>query len=208
MRVLTYNIKSCQVAGLLAVADAIRAANADVVALQEVARGQAEALARELGMDHAGGVTVKKLGYGNAVLSKAPIEGSEVWLYEPHGEAERRGGILAVVGDLVVVSTHFGLSVAERESQARDLATRVRAWDRVVVGADLNEEPGAATAILAPLVDAFTEAGTPPGATFPSHAPEWRIDYVLVSPGIPVVSCTVVDAHASDHRPVMAALRT
>jgi endonuclease/exonuclease/phosphatase family metal-dependent hydrolase len=205
MRFLTYNVKSCQVAGLHAVADVIRAAGADVVALQEVARGQAEALAEELSMRSASGVTVRRLGYGNAVLSRAAIDRSEAWLYEPARRAEQRGGVLAIVQGVTVIATHLGLSVAERELQSRELKARLPS-ERLVVGADLNEEPGTVTSVL-DLADAFVLAGAEPGATFPAHAPEHRIDYVLVSPDISVVSCAVLDAHASDHRPVLAELR-
>ncbi|MCA9401101.1 MAG: endonuclease/exonuclease/phosphatase family protein, partial [Candidatus Omnitrophica bacterium] len=88
LKVMTYNIRSCLVRGLkhdpMRIAKVIQSFNPDIIALQEVDVGykfkggidQAREIARLLEMDvhfHPS-VSMEEGGYGNAILSKFPME--------------------------------------------------------------------------------------------------------------------------------------
>jgi endonuclease/exonuclease/phosphatase (EEP) superfamily protein YafD len=108
----------------------------------------------------------------------------------------------------------FERNIAERLSQARDLARAVRASTRpVIVAGDFNAPQP--SLVLRPLLesglrDAHASAGMGFGYTY-GHAFRWgfsflRIDHVLVGPGIGVAACETGGANASEHRPVIAEL--
>ena len=57
------------------------------------------------------------------------------------------------------------------------------------------------------LADVWTTAGTDDGPTFPSTAPDRRIDWILTGADLPAAVCAwVPETEASDHRPVVAVL--
>jgi endonuclease/exonuclease/phosphatase family metal-dependent hydrolase len=70
---------------------------------------------------------------------------------------------------------------------------------------DLNARPGAPelAPLLAILRDAW-EGQDDPGYTFPSHAPDRRIDYILHSEHFRVRCIIVAGTEASDHLPIVA----
>lgn len=103
--------------------------------------------------------------------------------------------------------TRLGQDAGERARQVRTLVSRVAAGPAVVLG-DFNAE--GADPELAPLAeagfrDAAALAGADPDPTFPAAAPERRIDWIWVRE-VAVLRWEVPDEHASDHRPVVAAL--
>lgn len=117
----------------------------------------------------------------------------------------RRAVALAevVVGGraLTLAGTHLDLDPAAR----RDSARRVRALlpaGPLVLGADVNEEPGGPA--WAALSDGL--AGGSPGPTFPARRPRRRIDALLTT--LEVRTLEVVDTGAaSDHLALVAELR-
>jgi endonuclease/exonuclease/phosphatase family metal-dependent hydrolase len=140
---------------LARIADVIAEAAPDIVGLQEVIReegaagaDQAEYLAGKLGMALVMGETrAHGAGtYGNAVLTRLPVLGSERRDLS-HGGREPRGCLrvdLDAKGTpLHVFNCHFGLGLAERRAQLAELGRFLRdsnrlAGPRVVVG-DFNE---------------------------------------------------------------------
>nr|WP_215549597.1 endonuclease/exonuclease/phosphatase family protein [Amycolatopsis sp. CA-230715] len=68
---------------------------------------------------------------------------------------------------------------------------------------DFNATPAAPE--LAPLLRRVRDAG-PPDPTYPAEAPTAKIDFVTTSGGFRVRDAEVPVTHASDHRPVLAAL--
>ncbi len=126
----------------------LREIDADLVGIQEIFRPQAEALADDLGMEMAMGVTRHRgdVEYGNAVLTRFGVHDSHSFdLTRP--PREPRGGIRldTVVGERVlhVFNVHFGLKIRERAEQVEALVREhvLRhdlAGPRVVIG-DLNE---------------------------------------------------------------------
>src|SRR5262249_39512438 len=130
------------------IADVLREIDADLVGIQEIYGPQAEALAAELGMRMAMGVTRHRDGspYGNAVLTRFGVRGAHPFdLTRP--PREPRGGIRidTVVGGrtLHLFNVHFGLKIRERAEQVDALVREhILRGDlsrpRVAIG-DLNE---------------------------------------------------------------------
>jgi endonuclease/exonuclease/phosphatase family metal-dependent hydrolase len=218
---MTYNVKSCSVAGSARAVDrvaaVISAADPDLVALQELeegaerngARHQAEALAATLGWQlhyqpamrgAAGG------SFGNALLSRLParLVAGGLLPQLPVGVVREPRGIswLAVtVGrrEVQVLVTHLGLTRRERRLQLDALLGPAWLGDprcaapRLLCG-DLNCRPGSPDhrRLESVLVDAALVSPPAAGsATFPARRPLVRLDHVLVSPDLRVVRTTI-----------------
>jgi endonuclease/exonuclease/phosphatase family metal-dependent hydrolase len=124
--------------------------DADVIALQEVFEPQAEELAKRLSREVHMGVAMEwpEIGpYGNALLSLLPVEGAERFDLTCPPRCPRAGmriDVRAPGGAMLhVFNVHFGLSLRERASQARQLVRehlRAAPWEgpRILTG-DFNE---------------------------------------------------------------------
>lgn len=218
-RILTWNIQGRERPDPDAVARVLGDALADVVALQEVPRGQARELADRLGWSlvwrfkHWSVVVPPE---GLALLSPRPLaEVRTIHLAHPFRpwSWRRRIAVRATVetadGPLALVSTHLGAGVGdeERVRQARLVVGALGAGATGVVGrcvvGDLNTHPG--SAVLAAfaehgLRDAWEDAR--PGEAGPTNwtsgprdrPPTQRLDYALVDDGLGVVAVEVPDA--------------
>ncbi|MCB0957398.1 MAG: endonuclease/exonuclease/phosphatase family protein [Ilumatobacter sp.] len=227
-RVLTWNLLGAKHPPLTQVAAHIRHCEPDVVALQEVRRGQARRLARLLGWKVAWrskhypyGPLVWWTAEGMAILSpttvSAPVRrilsvGEPMWIYR------RRIMISATVtrpdgSSLRVHNIHLvGGPHEERVAQAARVAAAVRSegdLGPIVVCGDLNAPDG--TEVLAELATVGVEdtGGT---VTNPSEAPDQRLDYVLVPAGSEVLVVDTPDGsdawrEISDHLPVLVEFR-
>jgi endonuclease/exonuclease/phosphatase family metal-dependent hydrolase len=214
------------------IAGELERGGANVIGLQEVDRhwsarsefvDQATWLGERLGMHVAYGANLDldplepgqpRRQYGTAVLSEFPIlESRNTHLPRPRG-GEQRGlleTVLNVRGVRVrFANTHFQHNSAEeRVAQSQRVAELLAAAEEptVLVG-DLNATPEAPE--LAPLwprfEDAWTLGGEGPGFTIPAEAPNRRIDYVLVTPGIDAPAAEVLSSLASDHLQLTADL--
>ncbi len=228
VRLMTYNLH-CGVdplghLGLDALAVAIEAERPDVVVLQEVSRGwlvngsvdMPTWLSQRLGMPFVFAPTADPL-WGNAVLSRRPIENTEA-IDLPTEELLIRRGLLAAhinLGEgesLNAIVTHFhdpedGGAIRELESQA--VVDFWRGRHRTALAGDLNAQPGAEEIEVlrrAGLQDVFEVAGAVPGETHPATEPRQRIDYIWTSPDLRPTDVKVPWTHASDHLPVVATL--
>lgn len=170
LRVVTYNIKSCQFHqdGAEAIAGAIRRLGPQIVALQEVDRStrrasgidQVEELAHRTGLRHAAfGRAVDWPGggaYGLGLLSAFPLRDVQVVYLPtpsattvPESEREPRALLAAraetPAGELWVLTSHFGLGADQRIDQAQALLAHLAGAGhdaRWVVMGDFNGEPG------------------------------------------------------------------
>lgn len=223
LRVLSYNVRSLR-GGPEAVCRVIRAAEPDVVCVQEAPRflrwrTRCADLARRAGLLV---VTGGRDAAGNLVLCQLGVEVEHTanLLLEPVDGLHRRGAAAAVCrlrgSRFALAGTHLDLEPAARLRHTGELLDRlprsgVPASVPLVVAADLNEEPSGGSWSL--LGERLADTGAAAGcvaATFPATDPRRRIDAVFADRSIAVRSCTVVDSadasSASDHLPVLAEL--
>jgi endonuclease/exonuclease/phosphatase family metal-dependent hydrolase len=215
-RILTWNLQGRARPDLDAVGEVIAGLGPDVVALQEVQRTQAGTLADRLGWSlewrfkHWAVVVPPE---GLALLSPAPL-GEAASTHLAHRwrfwSWRRRIAVGATVGTptgaLAVVGTHLGAGVGdeERTRQARLTVGALAAGGTVAVGGcvvgDLNTRPGSpvlAAYASAGLRDAWDEVRPGEGGATNwrpgprDGAPTQRIDYVLVTDGLDVLSAWV-----------------
>lgn len=233
LRVLTYNIHHGEGMDgridLERIAAVIRDCDADLVALQEVDRGvqrsgqldQPATLAALTGMqaifykniDHQGGE------YGNAVLSRLPVEHHENHDLPKSLPNEQRG-LLEVhlridQTPLIFFATHLDYRADDGERMSSVAALRQRVERNpdvpIIVAGDLNALPDSrvirsTTEFLHDARDADDEHDF----TFPADRPDRRIDYVLFSDARRMRCLehrVLPESVASDHRPVLAVIQ-
>jgi endonuclease/exonuclease/phosphatase family metal-dependent hydrolase len=226
LRVLSYNIHHGEgtdgKVDLPRLAGVIAAAKPDLVALQEVddktrRTGKVDQTAELVRLTGLHGQFGKQIdyeggGYGQAILSRYPIDGLQVHWLPGTPERERRIAVEAQVKvggrALSFVSTHLHHIRGEfREQQAAKLNELFAATDRpAVLAGDLNANPGSKPLDI--LRTKWTSATAGPSLfTYPSPKPVKQIDYILCRPGKRfrvVESKVIAEAVASDHRPILA----
>jgi endonuclease/exonuclease/phosphatase (EEP) superfamily protein YafD len=233
MRVMTYNIQLWQRANLPSIISEIRAADPDVLCLQDARAGRTTELDEFLKAWHT-------TSFGQYVIaSKLPIADAIVGdiSYDEQTHTYLRARIR--VGDVrvLVASAHFATprdaltpfrspefwavgvpliqkNLTQRLKQATALAEDVRdVKEPVIVAGDLNAPPQSlASRMLTDLglIDVFAVAGRGYGYTF-GHTLLWRksflrLDRILVSRHFTPITSRVGSAAGSDHRPVIADL--
>ena len=223
---------------LARIAELIKTVSPDVVALQEVDQDTARVsgvdqpaeLARLTGMEVVFGrnIDFQGGGYGTAVLTKLPVKAHASHKLPSLYDGEQRGIQVVELGSpgdpgLVFLCTHFDHRPDDRERLAsaewvNELAAGYGERLMVLAG-DLNAEPE--SRVIRELQKRWQVAGgAKPQAeakvehallTYPSDKPRKWIDFVLVRPAErwQVVEVRVLDESvASDHRPLLAVLRS
>jgi endonuclease/exonuclease/phosphatase family metal-dependent hydrolase len=198
------------------ITDVLQQIDADVVGVQEIHEGQAELLARELGMQVVTGITLHRPDgpYGNAILTRLALRGVATFDLSV-SLREARGGIRVDLDfrdqTLHIFNVHLGLRGRERAEQVKWLVERHILWDdrtgpRVVVG-DLNEWlPGRVGRALR---REFTSLRL--RRTHPALLPLWALDRIYWDHTVHGESLRVHQTRAarvaSDHLPLVATLR-
>ncbi len=218
LKVLTWNVRDL-LGDPFAVTRVLRAAQADVVCLQEAprwpgSRNRLASLASDAGLFFVVGGRVSAgtallVSLRTQVLSaravRLPVRG---WRTRPRGAVTAD---VALVGSAPVRVTclHLGLDEAERARHVAMLLAGQPDDRPVLLAGDLNERPGGPSwqGLAARAVDPDPAAP----ATFRAARPRVRIDAVLVDPALEVRSsgfpAGVDEADVvagSDHRPVLA----
>ncbi len=227
MRIATWNIKHAELRGLPAIIEALRAAEADVIALQEVDRGTARSrgedqprlLGEALGMAHgfAAAMSLEGGEYGNALLVKPALIGNRPLAVKalplPGGQGvgeEPRVLLSARAGGHRIFTAHLDLPAALREAQAEAIVAALGSPRGALLLGDFNEgKAGAALLKLqrAGLRDAWEDCFALERPTAPHDRPQERIDLVLLGEGVgPARSGRIVDSGASDHPIVLVEL--
>ncbi len=232
VRVMTYNIHHAEGLDkridLQRIAAVIKAEKADIVALQEVDKGTERTGRRDFPAELAAltGMTCifsnnysfQGGEYGNAVLTRFPVNSSTNRLLKMTPKNEPRG-ILQVVMDvegrpLVFMATHLDAKQDDGErvqstGEIRELMENYKGMPIIICG-DFNDTPNSRTCrrLSEMLVDSWAAAGSGEGFTIPANKPKSRIDYIWISKGAPIVprKVWVPVTEASDHRPVAAEL--
>jgi len=219
------------------IADVVKSVDPDIVLFQEVDKGtrrsgvvdQPDAYARLTGLHVAFGRSLDYDGgeYGIAVLSRWPIRRDTAIHLPVEPPQERSGGsheprvalslvIDAPFGRLNLLDTHIDASGEDRwrlqeiktiERLAREA---VRTNARVLVGGDFNSTPESAVQNelrANGFRDAWPICGVGEGYSYPADVPRKRIDYLFLLSGFECMSARVIEADASDHRPVIFTLR-
>jgi len=231
-RIVTYNVGQGQDASsgrldLPATAGTLVALDADVVALQEVARGWP--LTSMTDMDawlraHTGWtITYAPAAdrqLGNALVARVPLTDVTTLDLGQGGGAQRRSAQRALLDDgMVVYGTHLQArnSPAAEQTRLDQMRMLVDDWDgrpATVVAGDLNPRNEYVDASQTPPkrisnLEVLTEAGmvtTQP--TVQCTAPTSNdncSDYVFTSPDVDVLAPTVVvDVGVADHLPVLS----
>ncbi len=214
LRVASYNTRDFLDDARLA-AGLVRAVDPDVLCLQEVPRRllagwRLRRFARRCGLlttgrhRGSGGTTIlvsRRVRLVEASHHRLPVR----WPDRTRGWARARVA-LPSGGELTAVSVHLSLRATEREGHVGAVLDAVADVDPLVVAGDLNEEEGAAWALLAG--SGRLRLVAPDGPTYPARSPRRRLDVVFASPSVRVVPGAppaVPDAVwplASDHRPV------
>lgn len=231
LRVLTYNIHHGEGTDgkldLPRIAEVIKAAKPDLVALQEVDRNtartgkvdQAAELAKLTGLNVEFGkaIDLQGGGYGLAVLSRFPLAGAKT--HPLPGKAKQEARIVMQVTieppgmpALTFLNTHLQHDDGEtREKQVAKIDELFGTADGTfILTGDLNAAPKSAPIEALAKNWAFaTEPGATGLLTIPSDTPKQQIDYVLFRPAgrFKAVEAKVIEEKvASDHRPVLAVL--
>ena len=220
---LHYGVSPVGGVELESVARTIEAADPDVVLLQEVARGwvlgggtdMATWLAHRLEMTVEFAPAADRQ-FGNAILSRAQLTDVAVHALPYGAGPQERSAASATVttaaGTAVRVTTvhlqHREENTPTRLEQLTELVEAEPVTGPSVIGGDLNAEPGWPELVLledAGWVSAQDTAGDPDADTFPSVAPQQRIDWVL-GQDVTFTHAAVIDTTASDHLPLVVRL--
>ena len=209
-------------------AETIRSSGADVVILNEM-RGEGERegftdqtkiLAELCGMPYYYFAKAIDVGstpapYGNAIMSKLPIDSAEtVHIPDPPVESrigsrwyEHRCIVKASVGALTFLGVHVGLNPDEQEIAIKTLCDNIPKEKCLLLG-DFNMTPENERLLpikerMRDTADLFTEQKL----SIPSDAPTRKIDFIFATRDIEVVSADIPNVVASDHRPHIAEIK-
>ncbi|WP_369695379.1 endonuclease/exonuclease/phosphatase family protein [Terrimicrobium sacchariphilum] len=233
IRVVTYNAHGCcGNDGRISprrIARILRECKADVVAIQELDRNRSRSrvedqvleIAVSLGFHHVFCPTVIRGAeqYGHAIFSRYPITKVKVdylpsvsltWWREP------RAALWCTVQlgtrAIHIVTTHLGLTPAERRAQVNVLLGpewigKIPSGESVIFCGDMNFQPGGYC--HREVLRAGLEDPVPPSMkTFGSTVSVVRLDHLFTSPDLKVREVHVVRNYltrlASDHLPIVA----
>jgi len=229
LRVLCYNIQHGRgmdnVVNLERTANAIKAWNPDLVAVQEVDKDtqrtnadQPKLLAEMLKMHYVFGKAIDYRGgeYGLVVLSRFPILEHQMVLLPPDVQPEQRGVLIAKIGIpdaqgkvIRFASTHLSVAAqSERDVQAAKIDTLLsEGIEPTIVAGDFNARPdnNAVVRFLSNWKDAADPAL---GKNVTPDRPR-RIDYIFFRSKDPfevIESRTILDEMTSDHMPIFSIL--
>jgi endonuclease/exonuclease/phosphatase family metal-dependent hydrolase len=234
LRVMSWNLRGAAKPRLDSVVEIVQAHEPDVLALQEVRRGQARRIAGLLGwrrpawaLKHNPYWPAWWLAEGLAVLSHHRLAVHPPVVLTPEIDRRTFRRRILLPAEVLLDGDQRVLVIDAHLSSGDDDELRVRQAHHVlsilpdslptVLVGDLNATPRAGsitTLIGGGLLDAWPAAAPAgqPGFTYPANAPRRRIDYVMVSAGLGIAEVSVPDdlgaamGGLSDHRPLLVRL--
>jgi endonuclease/exonuclease/phosphatase family metal-dependent hydrolase len=230
IRVMTYNVHNgFNTKGHLdleAQVQVMEAQRPDVIALQEVSRGELihgsvdmfSWLSQRLGLPHVYTPAGDGL-WGQAIFSRYPILLAETHPLPPLDLPLKRSfGYFQIdmgrAKPLNLINTHYYPRRRDKIIQPTHTAAILkfladRSPDQFIITGDFNAEPYTPqmqSFFERGLIDVIASAGITPGYTATSENPVDRIDYILISPDLTVTNVVIPSSTASDHLPVAATI--
>lgn len=219
IHLMTYNIRLALDSSLAVVAQRIRESGADIVALQEVGRrwtmgdgaDQPSELARLLGFHASYAPALHERDgqaqYGIATLTRWPIEHEQQLLLPRITDEQRSALFIDVAGPqpITLVNTHLSVVPADCDRQwpllLKELGALERPW--IILG-DFNFDCDSLA--FAAFARVFSTCGDDRRPSFPSGAPQRRIDHVFLDPQNwqVIEPARPLAVSGSDHLPVCA----
>jgi len=224
LSVMTFNIEQGTTLGQLDLeqqAAIIESAHPDVVVMEEVARGwslsgmtdEAEWFARRLGM-HAVWSPAADNQFGNLVLSRVPVWGTQILPLDKGEDTQARSAALVTVDlgdgyDALIIGAHLTNGDDRHDTRAAAYESILQAWGgrpRTVLLGDFNTYPRAVPPgwpeLSLPLDAGFRTTQDTEQCTVPTsnqNCPDW----IFTSPDLSPTPVTVV-VDRPDHRPITA----
>lgn len=229
VRVMNYNLHNgFNTLGQLdveALAQVIKMQTPDIVTLQEVSRGWVVNgsldiyawLLQRLDFPYAYFTPSSDELWGIAVFSRYPITHAENFPLPPRNLPLKRSFTYLEIDigqpePLHLINTHFhhletdsNIRLAQTETVLAFLEKHQ--FDRFIMTGDLNAGPDADEILRLyqhGFKDAVIEAEVQPGFTYPSDAPNRRLDYLLYSPDMTATDVVIPVSLASDHLGIAA----
>lgn len=219
--VMSYNVRSGKgmdgKRDLDRTAAVIRAAQADVVALQEIdsvtrrsnGKDVAAVLGKKCSMYHtfSKAIDFDSGGYGVAMLSREkPIA---IQRFALPGREEARTLLVVEFKHFIVASTHLSLTAEDRMASLAVIdSVAMAARKPIFIAGDWNATPDSEFGrALGEKMQYLTDTKA---CTFPADRPDRVIDYIVTphKQKVEIVRREVVDEPmASDHRPIIAVLK-
>ena len=212
-RVVSWNVRSLR-DDSSGVAAFLRGLEADIVLLQEAPRLLGSSFANRRLAHRAGlrRVVGGAAACGNLLLvsRRVQVVDSRAVRLPRRPGLHRRGAVLGVLevdgGRVGVLGAHLDLQPQARLDSATRLRAALASWPPLLVGADLNDQPGSPTwqALGRGLVDLASDEGP----TFPQRGPTRRIDALFADPALGLERVRRLDpGPVTDHLALVADLR-
>jgi len=174
----------------------LKSLDCDVICLQEVLYYQFQLMKILLKMDGIFGLHVnnRKMKFGICILSKNKINYSSHVLLS--SKKEQRGLLSIDIDDKIIINTHLGLDMEERQTQISEILDFAKIQKKnIVICGDFNEK----NISLGSYKDVAQYLCKDLYPTFKTS----RIDYVFVSSIIDIKSYEIDQVFYSDHFPII-----
>lgn len=174
----------------------LKSLDCDVICLQEVLYYQFQLMKILLKMDGVFGLHVnnRKMKFGICILSKNKINYSSHVLLS--SKKEQRGLLSIDIDDKIIINTHLGLDMEERQTQISEILDFAKIQKKnIVICGDFNEK----NISLGSYKDVAQYLCKDLYPTFKTS----RIDYVFVSSIIDIKSYEIDQVFYSDHFPII-----
>lgn len=219
LKIMSFNTQHCKnfktkKIDYKSIINLIKVNNIDIIGLNEIfslnkSISQSNIIAKKLNYYHIfGKATNIILPYGNAIISKYPIESYEIIniplpknkTFKNHYEKRSilKAKILINNTYLNVYITHLGLNTDEQINGIKTLVDNVIKDNSIIMG-DFNMTPD--NKLLNSLNNFNTRTIE---KTWPSDKPIKKLDYIYVSKNIKIKSSKVLNDIISDHKPIIA----
>lgn len=231
---MTWNLQGSQRPDITKVADKIQQFQPGIIAIQEIQKHQARALARQLGWSHVWafkhngyGPLLPRRAEGMAIMSRLPLSNtgettltSEYGRYTYRRRIAMRADINLNAQAITLVNTHLASDAVgdEGSNQARTLRTLIDGWQQkhILIAGDFNDHhrPDIVEILNGEHnQDAWTNATSRSrnGLTNPTKNPYQRLDHILAPRTHTIARVEVPDTdqswiELSDHLPVIATI--